>query len=341
MHINVNGGHSYSAPGASGYLDEVECDRAVKDALIAELSARGYETSDSTSGASNARAVLAEQARLCNASGADLGVSIHLNSDSGTASGVEVWYWTGSDSGYEYAKDASARLASVLGLPDRGAKATRNLYWLNTTIMTSVLVEVCFVDSYKDYTAYGETGVTAIAKSIADGLFGESQASATNGWQKDDTGYWWKWEDGTYPKAEWQEIDGNQYYFDDNGYMYTGWLEYKDSWYYLDPDGRMVTDWYIVDGLWFYFNSDGQMQTRWIEYKGNAYYCLPDSEGEHTLGAMVTGWYKPEGTWAYFGGSGAMMRDTIAKIDGGWYVFDKGGSLVTDVTFDDNGALQF
>lgn len=337
MHINVNGGHSHAAPGASGLLDEVECDRAVKDALIAELSARGYETSDSTSEASDARAVLAEQARMCNSSGADLGVSIHLNAGGGT--GVEVWYWEGSDSGYEYAKEISARLASALGLPNRGPKGTRNLYWLNTTTMTSILVEVCFVDRSEDYDAYNALGAQGVAKAIADGLVGES--ASTSGWQKDDTGTWWKWEDGTYPKAEWQEIDGYQYYFDDNGYLYTGWLEYKDNWYYLDPDGRMVTDWYIVDGLWFYFNSDGQMQTGWIEYNSNAYYCLTDSEGEHTLGAMVTGWYKPEGTWAYFDESGAMKRDTVACIDSKWYIFDKGGSLVTNVTFDDNGALQF
>ncbi len=337
MHINVNGGHSYSAPGASGYLDEVECDRAVKDALIAELGARGYETSDSTSDASSPRSVLAEQARLANASGADLGVSIHFNAGGGT--GVEVWYWEGSDSGYEYAKEVSARLASALGLPNRGAKGTRNLYWLNTTTMTSILVEVCFVDRSEDYDAYNALDAQEIAKAIADGLVGEP--SATSGWQKDDTGYWWKWEDGTYPKSEWEEIDGYQYYFNDDGYMHTGWLEYKDNWYYLDPDGRMVTDWYIVDGLWYYFANDGSMQTGWVEYEGNAYYCLPDSEGEHTLGAMVTGWYKPEGTWAYFDGSGTMMRDTVACIGGKWYVFEKGGSLVTDVAFDDDGALQF
>ena len=38
MKITVNGGHTPTSPGARKYLDEVKCDRAVKDALrIANL----------------------------------------------------------------------------------------------------------------------------------------------------------------------------------------------------------------------------------------------------------------------------------------------------------------
>lgn len=40
MKIAVNGGHTPTSPGAGMYLDEVACDRAIKDALVAELRAR-------------------------------------------------------------------------------------------------------------------------------------------------------------------------------------------------------------------------------------------------------------------------------------------------------------
>ena len=46
MKIAVNGGHTPTSPGAGMYLDEVACDRAIKDALVAELRARGHEVAD-------------------------------------------------------------------------------------------------------------------------------------------------------------------------------------------------------------------------------------------------------------------------------------------------------
>lgn len=327
MHINVNGGHSPSAPGASGLLDEVACDREVKDALIAELALRGYDTSDSTSEASTAPRVLAEQARAANASGADLAVSIHLNAGGGT--GVEVWYWDGSQEGYEYAQRTSAALASAMGLPDRGAKATRNLYWLNSTSMTSVLVEVCFVDRQEDYDAYNALGADGIARAIADGLVGEApSAKRSSGWQESDGRWWWKWDDGTYPQDEWQQLDGAWYRFDAEGYMQTGWQEVDGSWYYLNPAddgtlGVMLTGWQLIDGWWYYLDDDGVMQTGWLELGGSAYWLDED-------GHMVTGWCKPQGSWAYFDESGAMARNECRCIDGKWYAFAPDGTLHED-----------
>lgn len=174
MRIDVNGGHSRLTPGAGGLLDEVDCDRAVKDALISELRARGHEVSDSTSDSLGQGRILAEQASSANASGAELAVSIHLNSGGGT--GTEVWYYTGSDSGERCASAISSRLASALGIPDRGAKASTGLYWLRRTRMTAVLVEVCFVDREEDAAAWHRTPVSAMAAAIADGIVGGGTA---------------------------------------------------------------------------------------------------------------------------------------------------------------------
>ena len=164
MRINVNGGHTRRAPGASGYLDELAEDRLVKDALVAELRARGHEVSDSTTDEATVSADLREQCRRANASGAEVAVSVHFNACPG-GTGTEVWHYAGS-SAQGLAADMSARVAKALGLRDRGAKATTQLYWLRHTDMPAVLVEVCFVDSAGDAEAYRRVGPAAVARAI-------------------------------------------------------------------------------------------------------------------------------------------------------------------------------
>ena len=170
MRINVNGGHTRRAPGASGYLDELAEDRLVKDALVAELRARGHEVSDSTTDEATVSADLREQCRRANASGAEVAVSVHFNACPG-GTGTEVWHYAGS-SAQGLAADMSARVAKALGLRDRGAKATTQLYWLRHTDMPAVLVEACFVDSAGDAEAYRRVGPAAVARAIADAIVG-------------------------------------------------------------------------------------------------------------------------------------------------------------------------
>lgn len=172
MKINVNGGHTPTAPGASGYLDELACDRAIKNELIRILRERGHDVSDSTSpDDKGANADLSYQASTANASGAELAVSIHLNAGGGT--GTEVWYYPGSAEGANYASAVSSRVASALGLRDRGPKSSDGLYWLRSTSMTAILVEVCFVDTWADKVAYDAIGATGVATAIANAIVGE------------------------------------------------------------------------------------------------------------------------------------------------------------------------
>lgn len=172
MRVNVNGGHTRRAPGASGYLDELAEDRLVKDALVAELRSRGCEVSDSTTDEATASEDLREQCRLANESGAEVAVSVHFNACPG-GTGTEVWHHPGS-SASALAADMSARVARALGLRDRGAKGSSQLYWLRCTDMPAVLVEVCFVDSAGDAEAYRRVGPAAVARAIADALTGEA-----------------------------------------------------------------------------------------------------------------------------------------------------------------------
>lgn len=84
MKIAVNAGHTKAAPGAVGYLNEVEANRPLAAALIAELRARGHEVVDITSpdwmGQNDD---LAQQCVGANDSGAELAVTVHFNAGGG------------------------------------------------------------------------------------------------------------------------------------------------------------------------------------------------------------------------------------------------------------------
>ena len=116
--------------------------------------------------------------------------------------------------------------------------------------------------------------------------------AAEGKWKENETGIWYEFSDGTYPKNQWMEIDGSWYFFGEHGYATIGWRE--------------------LDGEWYYFNSKGVMLTGFQEIT-NA-----DGEVEHYIfdkdGIMLKGWQKINDTdWAYFylSGSdkGAMQAD--------------------------------
>lgn len=85
---------------------------------------------------------------------------------------------------------------------------------------------------------------------------------AEEGWVKDDTGWWYKYSDGSYPVSCWKFINKKWYYFDAKGYMKTGWVKYRDHWYYCGKDGAMLENrWVKWNGAWYYVGKDGMMLT--------------------------------------------------------------------------------
>lgn len=173
MHINVNAGHTTSAPGASYYLDEVAENRPVRDAVKKELARRGYSVSDSTSPDwYNQNQDLAYQVMKVNSSGCDLAFSIHFNASNITSGtrGVEAYYYGGDKAGYAVAAHVSSNLSKLFGLQDRGAKDGSHLYFTRMTNPTAVLVEVCFVDAEGDADAYNTKSYEEIANAIVDGI---------------------------------------------------------------------------------------------------------------------------------------------------------------------------
>ncbi|MBQ7558022.1 MAG: hypothetical protein IJT00_08155 [Lachnospiraceae bacterium] len=59
-------------------------------------------------------------------------------------------------------------------------------------------------------------------------------------WRSDSRGSWWVRDDGTYPQAGWEEIDGKWYYFDEEGYLVTN--RFVDIGYYVGADGAWMPE---------------------------------------------------------------------------------------------------
>lgn len=173
MKIALNAGHTPTSPGASDLLDEVGCNRPLRNNTANELRERGHSVYDCTAPDDmEYPSELNEQCRLANISGADIAVSLHLNAGGGT--GPEVLYWRDDAEGEALAAMISANLAAALGLPDRGPKSRDNLGFLNNTDMTAVIVEACFVDRSEDRDAWHRTSWHDIACAIADGIEGKA-----------------------------------------------------------------------------------------------------------------------------------------------------------------------
>lgn len=160
-------------------------------------------------------------------------------------------------------------------------------------------------------------------------------------WVSGVLGWWWRYDNGTYPTSTQLRIDGAIYRFDAHGYMVTGWVyeggrwfyygpsggqasgwvHVAGSWYYLDPlSGAMASGWTKVRDTWYYLSADGAMATGWVRVGSSWYYLSPD-------GAMATGWLRDGGSWFYLSSSGAMVTGS-RWIDGTRYSFDAEGRLL-------------
>lgn len=82
-------------------------------------------------------------------------------------------------------------------------------------------------------------------------------------WIQDQTGWWYRYTDGSYPKDGWCQLEyagqTRWYCFDKNGYMLTGWILSGEKWYYLNEvsdgsKGAMLTDTWVGA---YYVNKDG------------------------------------------------------------------------------------
>ena len=168
----------------------------------------------------------------------------------------------------------------------------------------------------REYRGYGFLdALDAVTDDL--GRFDEAMAGE---WVKDATGWWYYYEDGTYPASTSIQIRGETFRFDARGYMVTGWVLDGGRWFYHETSGAQVLGWANVNGTWYYLEPPtGAMVTGWAYVDGAWYYLTPS-------GAMAIGWLNDGGSWYYLDASGAMVTGT-RQVDGVTYTFGPDGRM--------------
>lgn len=127
-------------------------------------------------------------------------------------------------------------------------------------------------------------------------VLGAERGKTPGEWTKDAKGWWFKKEDGSYPKNEWSYLSSGNltgwFFFNEDGYMKTGWHFSNGKWYFLgtvsdETLGAMKTGWYLdpTSQYWYYLSpTDGAMLSGWQEINGKWYYLNEDAS--RPLGAM-------------------------------------------------------
>ena len=171
----------------------------------------------------------------------------------------------------------------------------------------------------REYRGYGFLDALDAVTSVGDQI-DEAKAGA---WVKDAVGWWYRYEDGSYPASMSAQIDGATYRFDARGYMVTGWAFDGGQWFYHGASGAQVAGWANVNGTWYYLDpASGVMATGWVFVSGTWYYL-------GASGAMATGWAYVDGAWYYLAPSGAMAIGWLHE-GGSWYYLDPAtGVMVT------------
>lgn len=169
--------------------------------------------------------------------------------------------------------------------------------------------------------------------------------SVRGGWIQNQTGWWYRYNNGDYLTDCWKYIGNEWYYFNSDGYMLNGWQHLDGRWYYLSGSGAMLTGWQNINGRWYYLESSGAMATGW-KIVGGLWYCLDKSGAMLTdwqyvngnwyymneNGAMLTGWQYINGWWRYLESSGAMATGW-KYLEGRWYFLDGNGVMLTGPQF--------
>ena len=349
--VAIDAGHGGNDPGALGNgMRESDLTLRMAQAARDELVRNGVNVCMIREGDTyvfSPNVSLELQARTTKAhnAGADVYVSLHVNSGGG--SGAEVWY-PRTDISYRpecgttgrgLAGTVLSRLTdgSPFGIRRRGIFERKNVEstypdgslsdWYAVIRHSreygfpGIIVEHGFIDNYSDavnLNRYAEAMGRADADAIVD-YFGLGYR-----WVRSEDGQHWMLKGGAgYVYNAWKHVGNAWYYFDDNGYALTGRQSIGGTQYWFDDSCAMVTGWSYIDGSWYYFADSGAMQTGWQKLGGLWYYLDPST------GAMARGWAWDGTGWYWLDGSGAMFRDGWKLIGGSWYLFEKSGAMQT------------
>lgn len=157
-----------------------------------------------------------------------------------------------------------------------------------------------------------------------------SATSTFAGWEQNEVGYYFMYENGTYPHSGIRNINGKNYAFDANGYMLTGWQYISFRWYYFEPtNGEQVYGWRMVDGIWYYLDPEntGIMVTYWKTIDGKRYYF--DESGAMAIGRFYLSNDTSGSAFAYqTDETGALYRDVVITQGSVEYQFSEDGIVM-------------
>ena len=186
MRINIHAGHNpdgMAACGAVGLIRESTEARAVKDRVMAQLTAMGHTVHDCTcNNGTGKEDVLKRIVAACNSHEVDLDVSIHFNAGAqgqpdGKTTGTEVLVYDNASPAVPWAQQIADSIAA-LGYRNRGVKERPGLYVLKHTKAPALLIECCFVDDPDDVAIYNADRMAAAIVAGITGQAAETTADA-------------------------------------------------------------------------------------------------------------------------------------------------------------------
>ena len=165
--IDLGHGVGTDRGASSKYIDEETIIDNVGGLVINKLKALGHTVIEvRPSSATSVSNSLVQRVQKANNNNADLYISIHANAGGGK--GTEVYTYQGKE--VKEARNVLNNLCS-LGFANRGIKGN-NLFVTHYSNMTSMLIEVCFIDTQSDVELYQTIGNNKIANAIVKGLVG-------------------------------------------------------------------------------------------------------------------------------------------------------------------------
>ena len=208
---------------------------------------------------------------------------------------------------------ASAQLSLKLYLVSQKGKGWQKVeskwYYVDSTGRT---VTNQWIGSY----FFEADGTMATSKWIGNYYVDSNGLYTPDKWILTNGKYWYRHQDGSYTKNDFEVIQGQTYYFDSNGYTISGWKQVGSDWYYFNKAGHMVKNQWINN---FYFEKDGKMATsKWI----GEYYV--DANGRYTPDK----WVLTNGKYWYRHQDGSYTKNDFEVIQGQTYYFDLNGYMV-------------
>ena len=205
--------------------------------------------------------------------------------------------------------------------PEEGLSSDSNYHFHKCEVCGEPIEETkeahTWTEWEKDLSAWTQTRICTVCG------YTETQSLLTGTWKQDANGWWYEYENGTYPKNEIKTIKGIDYYFNASGYMVTGWAQINGKWYVFTSSGAMKKN--AWEGN-YYLKEDGTMAvSEWVD--NGKYYVGADGAWIPDYG--VAKWKQDSNGWWYDNGDGTYAKNEFKTIDGTTYYFNASGYIVT------------